>query len=1127
MKATDTGKLQEIRDNGWNIYSCPRAERGGGGIGILFRDGLVLKQCPVKTRYKSFQVQEVLISDRDQPKRLCNVYRPPYTTKSRLTEAFFLSEFSDYLSEVMMKQGTPIIAGDLNFQIQDKNNFYSRKLLDLLDSFDLKQRVPLQPTHQHGGTLDLGITPRDLNTGNMTIFPDGTTSDHFLVQFELSVKPDLANSCAKKSLFREYRDYKSMDVEGFKGDLRECDPDKLIGRDSEETIINIYRWLESLVEKWVPKKRLVNCSEFLTVAASVKLCCPCRIWAGYNDYLSEVMMKQGTPIIAGDLNFQIQDKNNFYSRKLLDLLDSFDLKQRVPLQPTHQHGGTLDLVITPRDLNTGIGNMTIFPDGTTSDHFLVQFELSVKPDLANSCAKKRNKALIALMFRYLHLPNKGDLRECDPDKLIGRDSEETIINIYRWLESLVEKWVPKKRVRGGKKIKPWRDEELRSLLRERRKAERYWRKHGTMAAKSMFNELKRKFGSMDKEKRALFIKEDLDTVKDDPRALQRKLQRLLGKTETILPETTNSKKLADSFSQFFNSKVTKIRKFVKEEQKKYEDSEEHLKYEESEDHLKYEEPEDHLEYEESEEYRKYEDYEESGTEDSRPSWTDFAIVSEEEIIPVIKSMSNKHCDLDPLPTSVVKECVRELAPVLTAMVNQSLQKSSVAKTLQKALVFPTIKNPYGDREALTNYRPVSNIPFLSKLLEKVVLGQLNDYVQCHSLLGKHQSGYRAGHSCETLLVSMFDDLLGEMDKGNVVALICLDMSAAFDTVDHEGLLKVLQQRFGVDGVPLQWFKSYLSSRSFSVSVQDCLSETLELLCGVPQGSLLGPVLFLLYIEAMQDIVKPYGLRIKVYADDSQLYVSLVPTDPIGWTRTKADIEECLAKLKKWMVEQWLKCNEAKTEFILVGKTSSISKLSSDPDLVTPDLVTPRIFYFKRFFSTQCWLCECIYILPLGYTALMVRQFTVQFQLYCSDTVEYGRYISSKHSGVNPKELSRLSSMRYGRHCVSAPCLLAYKIVSGTAPEYLQDLVPLDDCWGASRTTRMTGVLDPYRLKHPQMSSINANSKLRRRRISVFLPTVWNDLPFQIRSIPNVDTFKSRLKTHLFTVAFGEVPTVLV
>ena len=960
MKATDTGKLQEIRDNGWNIYSCPRAERGGGGIGILFRDGLVLKQCPVKTRYKSFQVQEVLISDRDQPKRLCNIYRPPYTAKSRLTEASFLSEFSDYLSEVMMKQGTPIIAGDLNFQIQDKDNFYARRLLELLDSFDLDQRVPLQPTHQHGGTLDLVLAPRDLNTGNLTIFPDGTTSDHFLVQFELSVKPDLTNSCAKKSLYREYRDYKSMDIEAF----------------------------------------------------------------------------------------------------------------------------------------------------------------------------------------------KEDLRGCDPDKLIGRDSEETIINIYRWLESIVEKRVPKKRVRRGKKVKPWRDEELRSLLRERRQAERHWRKHGTSESRRIFCELKKKFGQMDKEKRALFIKDDLETAKGDPKALQRKLQRLLGKTETILPETTNSKKLADSFLQFFNAKVTKIKEFVKEEQEKYEDSEDQQEDEDSEEHHKYEDSED--------------------TEDCKPSWTDFAIVEEEEMISVIKSMSTKHCDLDPLPTSVVKECVRELSPVLTAMVNQSLQKSSVAETLQKALVFPTIKNPYGDREALTNYRPVSNIPFLSKLLEKVVLGQLNDYLKRHSLLGKHQSGYRVGHSCETLLASMFDDLLGEIDKGNVVALICLDMSAAFDTVDHEGLLKVLQQRFGVDGVPLQWFRSYLSSRSFSVSIQDCLSETLELLCGVPQGSLLGPVLFLLYIEAIQDIVKPYGLRIKVYADDSQLYVSLVPTDPIERMRTKADIEECLGKLKKWMVEHWLKCNEAKTEFILVGKSSSISKMSFEPvinfggeDIFPTEcsgtdgktlgvlldhsltmerqvnnvrkqcgLVLRNLWQLNKCFdvSTKIMLVKQLVISKVDYSNILYCELPNKIidglQKVLNSCV---RFIYNLHGHQD-------DYMDYFRQCHILPiaqrltfkaCLIAYKIVNGTAPEYLQDLVPLDDDWGASRTTRKTEVLDPYRLKHPKMSSTNAKSKLRRRRISVFLPTVWNDLPFQLRSIPNVDTFKSRLKTHLFTVAFGEVPAVSV
>jgi hypothetical protein len=888
----------------------------------------------VKTKYKSFQVQEVLISDRDQPKRICNVYRPPYTPRSRLTEATFLSEFGDYLSELVMKQGTPIIAGDLNFQVQDANNFYARKLLELLDSFDLQQRVPLLPTHQLGGTLDLVITARETSLGDISIFPNGTTSDHFLVRFGIQVRPDLSNSRLKKSVFREYMDYKSMDLEGFKEDLR-----------------------------------------------------------------------------------------------------------------------------------------------------------------------------------------KADFEE-------GSDPEEGVVNFYRWLEGIVERRVPRKRVRTGKKFKPWRDEELRGLLRKRRNAERYWRKHGTEDAKRRFNDLKKLYGNMDKEKRSLFIKEDLDAVKGDPKKLQNKLQKLLGKAETILPETTSSKNLADDFSQFFSSKVTKIRDQVNEEQ------------------------------------QQAGDFEEPGRT-CHSTWKEFREISEEELVAIVKSMSSKHCDLDPLPTWVVKECIRDLAPVLTSMVNHSLQQSTVAESLQKAIVFPTIKNMYGDREALSNYRPVSNIPFLSKLLEKVVLTQLNDYLEQNSLLGKHQSGYRVGHSCETLLASMFDDVLGEMDKGNVVALICLDMSAAFDTVDHGKLLEVLQNRFGVDGDPLQWFKSYLSSRSFRVSVGDCLSETLALLCGVPQGSLLGPILFLLYIEAVQDIVEPYGLRIKLYADDSQLYVSLVPTDSTGWSEAKVDIEECLAKVKRWMVGQWLKCNEAKTELILLGKRSSLSKVSFDPvisfggtdifpsecsgtDGKTLGILLDHNLNLERQVNNvrkQCGLvlrnlwqlhkCFDVTTKIMLVKQLIISRIDYSNILYCGLP---GRVLNGLQKLLNAcvRFIFNIhghqdSYTEYFRQCHILPisyrlefkaCLIAYKIVYGTAPCYLQDMVPLDESWGLSRTTRMTNVIDPYRLKHPKMTSINANSKLRRRRLSVFLPTVWNELPLELRSIPNVETFKARLKTHLFVGAFG-------
>ena len=208
-------------------------------------------------------------------------------------------------------------------------------------------------------------------------------------------------------------------------------------------------------------------------------------------------------------------------------------------------------------------------------------------------------------------------------------------------------------------------------------------------------------------------------------------------------------------------------------------------------------------------------------------------------------MPDKTCDLDQLPTWLVKDCLEELAPVLMRIVNLSLRHADVPKTLQQAVVFPTIKNSHGDKDSLTNYRPVSNLSFISKLLKKVVLEQLNAYLNTNDLLNKHQSGYRVGHSCETLFMGMFDDLLREVDKGNVIGLFLLDMSAAFDTVDHRKLEDVLERRFRVCGSALNWFSSYLQSRNFRVNVGGKLSRIIELVCGVPQGSLLGPVLTVL------------------------------------------------------------------------------------------------------------------------------------------------------------------------------------------------------------------------------------------------------------------------------------------
>ena len=164
------------------------------------------------------------------------------------------------------------------------------------------------------------------------------------------------------------------------------------------------------------------------------------------------------------------------------------------------------------------------------------------------------------------------------------------------------------------------------------------------------------------------------------------------------------------------------------------------------------------------------------------------------------------------------------------------------KTCKSAIVRPLLKKCELDSNLLKNYRPVSNLSFLSKLIEKSVCCQLNSYLHQNNLYAKCQSAYREGWITETALLKVQNDVLRSLDKRDDVILTMLDLSAAFDTIDHDILLHRLRHRFGITGVALDWFGSYLKGRMQRVCIGSILSEALPLNYGVPQGSVLGPVL---------------------------------------------------------------------------------------------------------------------------------------------------------------------------------------------------------------------------------------------------------------------------------------------
>ena len=183
----------------------------------------------------------------------------------------------------------------------------------------------------------------------------------------------------------------------------------------------------------------------------------------------------------------------------------------------------------------------------------------------------------------------------------------------------------------------------------------------------------------------------------------------------------------------------------------------------------------------------------------------FTEVSEDDIRKIIHSSPTKSCALDPLPTWLLKKCEDELIPVLSLIVNTSLSCAEFPKELKRAFLTPLIKEIILDAEIFKKYRSVSNLSFLAKLIERIVCVQLVNHLDKNGLYEVFQSAYRQLHSTETALLRVQNDILQAVDSRGGAILVLLDLSAAFDTIDHEKLIRTLDEYCGIKGDPLKCF----------------------------------------------------------------------------------------------------------------------------------------------------------------------------------------------------------------------------------------------------------------------------------------------------------------------------------
>jgi len=415
------------------------------------------------------------------------------------------------------------------------------------------------------------------------------------------------------------------------------------------------------------------------------------------------------------------------------------------------------------------------------------------------------------------------------------------------------------------------------------------------------------------------------------------------------------------------------------------------------------------------------------------------------------------------------------------------------------------------------------------------------------MFNEFQSAYRRFHSCETAMTKISNDILNNLDNKASTFLIFLDLSAAFDLVDHSVLLKRLKDKFHITSKVLDWFKSYLSDRQYSVKINCSISNGVLIFYGVPQGSILGPILFLLYISEIEEIATQHGLKIHLFADDMQLYISFQSLNALV---NISNIEHCLRHIKSWMSSNFLKINESKTNFLTILSPSCNANSLNDVcisfggSLIFPSdtavnlgvkidssmtladqinsVTSKGYFYLNNFYRIGDKLSHELkvqlittYIIPLvDYCNVILvcatKQYVNKLQKLINSAVRFVFHLNGKKRfrSITPY-LKQLHILPVESRIKYKLCLLVYKCIQGLAPQYL-----IDTLKEKKVDSRLRSANDFFMLHEPRPNSTYGESAF-----SYAGPHEWNQLPYDLKACTSLQMFKSSLKTHFFKLCF--------
>ncbi|KAK6168440.1 hypothetical protein SNE40_020971 [Patella caerulea] len=812
----------------------------------------------------------------------------------------------------------------------------------------------------------------------------------------------------------------------------------------------------------------------------------------FSDFLHGIQDGPEDFIILGDFNIHVDKSNDSTVNRFKEVLNSFNLKQHVS-QPTHKGGHILDLVITRA--NSDLIKSLKVEDNLISDHYCVITELIfAKPKPKRTLISYRNtKNLCVDNFKTSIISSKL------LDRVQGVPDVDDQIKLYNAvLTNILDEHAPV--VTRNIILRPnrkWFSDDIRQSKIDRRQAEKRWRKSKLEIDRDLYKQARNETNCLISLSKRNYISNSFIQNKKNPRQIYKLTSSFLKNQGHRFQNTSTG--LTEKFSTFFHEKIDKIRS-------------------EFPDHVSIALPEEKL--------------------FAGSSLTSFSPTSNTELKDLISKSSSSSCNLDPIPTWLLKQCINELLPIITHIANTSILHGNVSQFTKIAHVKPLLKKPNLDPDNLKNFRPVSNLSYISKLIEKVISTRLKHHFVMNNLDEQFQSAYKKGHSTETALLRVYNDIVTNIDNKQPVVLVLLDLSAAFDTIDHDVLLNRLQTRFGVDELCLKWIRSYLTDRSQYVVMDNATSSPKTLRFGVPQGSVLGPLLFTAYTTPIGDIIRKHGINFHIYADDTQLYLALKPSND---SNEICKLEACIDDIKNWMNLNFLKLNDDKTEVILISRKSLSQAIKIGDSTITSSHSVKNLgVYFDHDLKMKSHISTIskslnFHLYNIGklrpfITSDIAKMLTNAFVLckldYCNSLlyqlpasdINRLQKIQNKAARIVSltKQSEHITPVLQNLHWLPVYQRIHFKIGlltfnclnNSCSPQYLNEL------------------LTPYKpfrnLRSAEKNLLHVptvKTKMGERAFVYASANVWNALPSNVKNSANVAVFKRNLKTELFKRAF--------